>query len=559
MIILDMRTVILLNVIIYFICTMLIVQLWRQNSRRFAGIAFWVFNLALQTVALALIVLRGAIPDWISIVLANTLMFAGALLVYMGLERFVEKISAQLHNYVLFALYTGTFVYSTFIHPDLHLRTLIMSVGLLIISFQCLWLLWCRVEPDTLPMTFGVGMVFGGYCLVSVVRIVEYFVGAHAGGDYFQSGAFQTLVLVSYQMLFILLTYSLILMVNKRLFMAIRTQEEKFAKAFHSAPYAVTLTRLSDGTMVDVNESFVAITGYDRVEAIGKKAMDLYIWEHQEDRAAVVDALSRNGKMHGMELRFRKKTGEAVTGLFSAELITIDGEKNILCSISDITERKKAEEALRTEMRFINNLIQASPAFFVAIGADGKIIMMNDSFLNALGYSHEQVVGKDYLPTIVPEEDRLLVSTIFEKLVISHEPSLNENHVLTRDGRELLVEWHGRPVFNDQGNFLHFFGVGIDITDRKRAEEERKSLEERLQRAEKMEALGTLAGGVAHDLNNVLGIVVGYAEMLLVDADKSSPMRPDLLNIMNGRTEGSCDCSGSADPGEKGSPRTESP
>ena len=142
-------------------------------------------------------------------------------------------------------------------------------------------------------------------------------------------------------------------------------------------------------------------------------------------------------------------------------------------------ERKKVEEALRTEMRFINNLIQASPAFFVAIGADGKIIMMNDSFLNALGYSHEQVVGKDYLSTIVPEGDRGLLSAIFEKLVISHEPSLNENHVLTRDGRELLVEWHGRPVFNDQGNFLYFFGVGMDITERKRAEAALRKSEER--------------------------------------------------------------------------------
>jgi hypothetical protein len=113
--ILDMRTVIFLNVIIYIICTLFIVQLWRQNRRRFAGMAFWVFNFALQAAALVLIVLHGTIPDWISIVLANTLVFAGALLIYMGLERFVEKISAQLHNYVLFALYTGAFVYATFI------------------------------------------------------------------------------------------------------------------------------------------------------------------------------------------------------------------------------------------------------------------------------------------------------------------------------------------------------------------------------------------------------------------------------------------------------------
>lgn len=349
MIILDMRTVILLNVVVYIICTLLIVQLWLQNRHRFAGTAFWGFSFVLQTAALVLIVLRGAIPDWISIVLANILIFAGALLCYMGLERFVEKIGTQLHNYVLFALYAGALVYATYIHPDLHQRILILSAGLLIISLQCLWLLWRRVDPDMRPVTVGVGLglVFGGQCLVSVVRIVGYFAAAPAGDDLFHAGTIQTLVLVSYQMLFILLTYSLILMVNKRLYMAISAQEEKFAKAFHSAPYAITLTRLSDGALVDVNEGFVAMTGYGRAEVLGKNTMDLHIWQDAGDRNMVVEILSRTGRVHGMELSFRKKTGEAFTGLVHAETILIDGKKHILSSIGDITERKKAEEALR--------------------------------------------------------------------------------------------------------------------------------------------------------------------------------------------------------------------
>ena len=71
---------------------------------------------------MVLVVLRGIIPDWISIVLANSLIFAGALLLYMGLERFVGKVSVQIHNYVLMALYIGAFIYGTYIQPDLHLR-----------------------------------------------------------------------------------------------------------------------------------------------------------------------------------------------------------------------------------------------------------------------------------------------------------------------------------------------------------------------------------------------------------------------------------------------------
>jgi PAS domain S-box-containing protein len=90
------------------------------------------------------------------------------------------------------------------------------------------------------------------------------------------------------------------------------------------------------------------------------------------------------------------------------------------------------------------------------------------------------------------------------------------------------------PIMKANGEPEYLLGISEDITDRKQAEEEKQSLKERLQRAEKMEALGLLAGVVAHDLNNVLGVVVGYAELALMKADESSPIRPQLVNIMNG-------------------------
>ena len=110
---------------------------------------------------------------------------------------------------------------------------------------------------------------------------------------------------------------------------------------------------------------------------------------------------------------------------------------------------REIERKLRKEKEFTSTLVEAYPAFFVAIDPDGKTLMMNKAMLEALGYAADEVVGKDYLSNFVPEGDRERLSGIFERLTKDRQPTENENRVLTRDGRELLVEWHGRPVFDD--------------------------------------------------------------------------------------------------------------
>ncbi|MFW6108328.1 MAG: PAS domain S-box protein [bacterium] len=138
----------------------------------------------------------------------------------------------------------------------------------------------------------------------------------------------------------------------------------------------------------------------------------------------------------------------------------------------DITERRRAEEEARRQSAFRDTLIEASPAFFVAIGPDRKTLMMNESMLLALGYSLDEVVGADYLTTFVPQREHERVTRVFRRLTDIQGPALNENHVVAKDGRELLVEWHGRPVLDEKGELDYFFGVGIDITQRRRAERE---------------------------------------------------------------------------------------
>ena len=225
--VLDMRTMIFTNMVINVLGVLVVAFLWYQNRKRFAGTSFWVLDFAFQATATWLIMLRGSVPDWMSIVLANTLLIAGALAGYMGLEHFVGKIGTQIHNYILLAAFALVYSYFVFVQPNLAVRIIILSLGLLILCFQCLWLMLRRVQPGMRPMTRSVGLVFGAFCLVSLIRIVAILANPQLNNDFFLSGTFDTLSLLSYQILLILLAFGLTLMVNKRLLMEVLLKEEK--------------------------------------------------------------------------------------------------------------------------------------------------------------------------------------------------------------------------------------------------------------------------------------------------------------------------------------------
>lgn len=354
MISLDIRTIIFGNLIASVVCLLVMVSLWRRSRRRFAGLDWLVADFTLQTAAMFLIMARGLIPDWSSTLLANTLVIIGAWAGYRGLERFVGKPGPQIHNYLLLVLFPAVFAYYTYVKPDLAVRSLCTSTGLLILCFQCMWLLLHRTGPGIRPLATPAGLVFGGFCLVNAIRIGEFLAGPPPAADYLHSGTFQALVLAAYQMLMLFLTYSLVLMVNRRLLLEIETQEEKFSKAFHSAPYGIILTRMSDGRIMDVNEGFLKISGLQYPEAAGQTTVGLHLWHREADRASVLQDLTASGQVRGREFQFRNKAGGTVTGLISADIIQIGNEQHILTSISDITERKHAEterEKLIGELR----------------------------------------------------------------------------------------------------------------------------------------------------------------------------------------------------------------
>lgn len=341
---LDLQTVVIGGVLVNTICTMVMAALWRQNRKQFDGLSLWALDFLLQTTGLFLILLRGSIPDWASVLLANTLIIYGSFLGLEGLARFIGQRVPRTGNYV----YLGSAILAHFcfsaIRPDITLRSLNLTVALLVICFQCSRMMLRRSNAPMRHFTSWVGLAFVLYTMVFAFRAFWLVTHPLQSVDYLRSGSSEAVFHLVLQLLFVLLTYSLGLMVNRRLISIIGMQEARFSAAFHSSPYAIILSRMSDGAIYEVNRGFGKITGFSPDEVIGRTTVELTLWAESKDREMVVKQLAGNQSVSGMEYIFTKKSGETFTGLFSAEILRVNGEMCVLASVNDISERKRIEE-----------------------------------------------------------------------------------------------------------------------------------------------------------------------------------------------------------------------
>lgn len=182
--------------------------------------------------------------------------------------------------------------------------------------------------------------------------------------------------------------------------------------------------------------------------------------------------------------------------------------QGIASQITAIVCRKQAEEQLRWERDLNSKLIKSAPVLFVTVDAGGCNAMINDAMLKLLGYERQEVLGKSFFTTFFVPEQQSGARAAFEELFKDRKPFSREWLMGGKDGTEHLVEWHVDSVNRDNGQLDYYFGVGIDLT-------ERKKLQEQLIMADRLAAMGELVSGIAHELNNPLTGVLGFAELLL--------------------------------------------
>jgi PAS domain S-box-containing protein len=216
--------------------------------------------------------------------------------------------------------------------------------------------------------------------------------------------------------------------------------------------------------------------------------------------------------------------------------------RSLACSVNEmsrsiqekITERKRAEEALhKTTERYRTLFSRAGDGIFV-MTIEGKLVEINESFARMHGYSTDEMLHMTLKDLDTPETFQGASERTGR--ILAGEVLTFEVEHYHKDGHVFPLEVSASLISSGGESYIQCFHR--NITDRKRSEEEKQILVERLQRSEKMEVLGKLAGGVAHDLNNVLGILSGYSELLLEEIPEGSPSRGHVEKILNSTKKG---------------------
>ena len=190
---------------------------------------------------------------------------------------------------------------------------------------------------------------------------------------------------------------------------------------------------------------------------------------------------------------------------------------------------RKSEGALRESEEKYRLLIENQTDLVVKIDIEGKFQFISPSYCEMFGKINEELLGKKFMP-FVHEDDREATAKAMEALYHPPHTAYIEQRAMTKDGWKWL-SWMDTAVLDENRNVVGIIGVGRDITERKQTEKTLRESEEKLVRSKKMESLGLFAGGVAHDLNNVLSGIVSYPELLLMDLPEDSKLRKPIETI----------------------------
>ncbi len=300
---------------------------------------------------------------------------------------------------------------------------------------------------------------------------------------------------------------------------ALQDSEKRYRRLFQSAKDGILILDADTGKVVDANPFLLQLLGYTYEAICGQFIWELGVFKDIAASQEAFRVLQQNEYIRYDDLPLETLNGQSIAVEFVSNVYLVDHSKVIQCNIRDITARKRVEIERKRLMAAIEQVGDA----IVMTDAQGTIQYVNPAFERGSGYTSKEVVGRN--PRILKsgEQDdafyRILWHTISGGKIWSGV-MINKG----KNGKLYTEETAISPIRDSSGRIVNYVAVQRDIT-------EHLHLTAQLQQAQKMEAVGLLAGGVAHDYNNMLSVILGYTELALGKVDQSESLYTDLEEI----------------------------
>jgi two-component system cell cycle sensor histidine kinase/response regulator CckA len=292
-----------------------------------------------------------------------------------------------------------------------------------------------------------------------------------------------------------------------------------------------------EGRLLFISPNSEAMLGYRPEDLIGLSVSDTAISEniHPDDRASLMHSYSgvmESGVGSWLEYRYRRADGSwCWLEVRGHAYRTVEGALRVVTVARDIDARVNAQRELEESEARYRVLVSAAYDLIAELDAEGRVLFVSPSAEEILGYKPEQLIGTTPFNLLHPADVEPLADAFLARLVAEGKPGLGRVfRVSHRDGSWRWLQGGGVNYETASGE-LRVVAITRDITERVRAEEERKRLEEWARQAQKLESLGVMARGVAHDFNNLLTPILGDASLALSDLPPDSPTRARLEKI----------------------------
>ncbi|MGA8617390.1 MAG: PAS domain S-box protein [Candidatus Sulfotelmatobacter sp.] len=303
---------------------------------------------------------------------------------------------------------------------------------------------------------------------------------------------------------------------------ALEDSETRYRRLFETAKDGILILDFKTGQIADVNPFLIEMLGYSHGEFVGKKLWEIGPFKDISASRSAFSELQTKGIIRYEDLPLETKDGRRINVEFVSNVYPVDGTQVVQCNIRDITERVRAEAALKISETHHRSVFEGAVHGIYRGTLDGRFLDVNPALVAMLGYSSaDEVLKLSVAQDVFSEPEEAL--RLLHKWQLTTEIE-EEVRWKRRDQRLITVRLSGRVLRTESQRAAGVEVIAEDVT-------ERRALEEQLRQAQKIEAVGQLAGGMAHEFNNYLGIVLGYSELLLEEAGTTEGLRRNVAEI----------------------------